>query len=101
MSASSLRQEVLALRRLLQGGETPDPERIRALTQAIQAEAPQMSKPDLRALAAAFSALMEEAQEQREFLQEQLKQVGTGRKVARGYGCLRSASQGQRVRVKA
>ena len=101
MSLEVLLEEVQALRASLGGQSPPDPERFKRLDAQIRLQAGQLCRADLHALAQAMERLGEAAQEERQGAQRELTKVGGDRRAVRGYGCLRSSSQGQRISKKA
>lgn len=101
MSLKALLDEVQALRSAL-GGESPlDPERFVRLDAQVRAQAAKFTRSELQALSNAMDSLEEVAQQQRRVAQRELSKLGGDRRAVRGYGCLRSSSQGQRISKKA
>lgn len=101
MSLEALLEEVQALESALGGESPPDPKRFARLDAQIRVQAGQLCRADLQQLAQAMERLGEAAQEERRDAQRALTRVGGDRRAVRGYGCLRSSSQGQRFSKKA
>lgn len=101
MSLNALLEEVQSLRTAL-GGQGPlDPERFVRLDAQVRAQAAQFTRSELQALFNAMGALEELAQQEHLGAQRELSKLGGDRRAVRGYGCLRSSSQGQRISKKA
>jgi hypothetical protein len=101
VSLSNLLLEVESLESAFLGGTPPEPERFLRLDSQVRAVAESLSKFDLQALYSAMQRLGSVAEEQRRSAEVELSKVGGDRRAVRGYGCLRSSSQGQRISKKA
>jgi hypothetical protein len=101
VSLAALLDEVQSLETALGGESPPDPERFVRLDGQVRAQAEGLSKAELQTLVFAMERLGEVAREQRQDTKTELAKLGGGRRAVRGYGCLRSSSQGQRFSKKA
>ena len=101
MSLKGLLDEVFALRDALGEGAQPDAARFVRLDAQVREQAGSLSKPDLMRLVTAMEELGEAARAERQETQAELSKLGGDRRAVRGYGCLRSSSQGQRISKKA
>ncbi len=101
MTLDALLVEIDALRSRLAQGERPSAERFVQLDAAVRASAEALSRPALERLIAAMADLERAAEDERAQTQGELRRLGADRRAVRGYGCLRSTSQGQRLTKKA
>lgn len=101
MSLKLLLDEVQALHSALEGQSPVDPQAFVRLDAQVRAEASQFSRADIQLLADAMEELGEAAEAERRGVQHELSKLGGDRRAVRGYGCLRSSSQGQRISKKA
>ena len=101
MSLADLLLEIQSMEAAFWGETPPEPKRFIRLDVQVRAVAESLSKTDLQALASAMQRLGSVAEERRLSAEVELSKVGGDRRAVRGYGCLRSSSQGQRISKKA
>lgn len=101
MSLAALLFEVESLEAALGGESPPDPARFARLDVQVRAVAEGLSRTDLQLLAGAMQRLGSAAEQRRQDTKAELAKLGGDRRAVRGYGCLRSSSQGQRISKKA
>ena len=101
MRLEDLLLEVESLEAAFLGGTSPEPERLIRLDARVRTLGQSLSMFDLQALLGAMQRLGSVAEKQRLLAEVELGKVGGDRRAVRGYGCLRSSSQGQRISKKA
>lgn len=101
MTLDALLVEIDALRSCLAEGERPSAERFVRLDAVVRASAEGLPRHSLQRLIEAMGDLERAAEAQRRQAQGELRRLGADRRAVRGYGCLRSTSQGQRLTKKA